>query len=298
MQNNLAAIFPSYQLFSELPNNMIDNNVYTFELPNEQWFQVNKNEVSKRDYALLTSLYPEAKITFSTADSVSGRWLQFLRGIGAPPVKEGTEIRIIQLAITGDTFQQSDLVEAVKLFFEDALQLVFLSDYSILLIEQKSTYIQTSEDFASFLVALESDFFIKGKIYIGKFHPIDRKSPAIYTSEKEWFSQGLAFQHAERIYTLESTFPILLTKQMSEDLKQMIVQEILLPTEYDLELLQTVQAFFENGFNASITAKKLHIHRNTFNYRLTKFQEITGVSVRNFDGALIAYCASLLAKND
>lgn len=296
MKKNLVSIFPSYRLLSELPEDKINNNVYTFKLPNEQWFQVNKSEVSERDYALLSSLYTEASITFSTDDSVSGRWLQYLRGVGAPPIKEGTEIRIIQLEISDEKFQQPDLTKAVHMFFEDAMQLVYVSNHRILLIEQKSTYIQTADDFASFLVALESDFFIKGKIYIGKFHPINLKRPAIYTSEKEWFTQGLALQHAERIYTLESTFPILLTKQMSENLKQMIVQEILLPTEFDLELLHTVQAFFENGFNASITSKKLHIHRNTLNYRLTKFQEITGVSIRNFDGALIAYCASLLAK--
>ena len=78
---------------------------------------------------------------------------------------------------------------------------------------------------------------------------------------------------------------------------RIIRKEILNPIEYDMELLQTVHQFFENGFNASVTAKKLHIHRNTFHYRLTKFQDITGISVRSFDGALIAYCASLIANN-
>ncbi|MEK3973480.1 PucR family transcriptional regulator [Psychrobacillus sp. FSL K6-1267] len=296
MRKDLSVIFPSYQLFSEYPNNK-DNNFLTFhDAPNNQWIQINKDEVSSRDYALLSSFYTVVDLTFPTNYSLSEKWIRFLHGSGELPIEAGTELRIIQLVIKNSDFLNEDLTKAVQLFFEDAVQLVFISNDNALLIEQKSTYVQSTEDLASFIFALESDFFIKADLFVGKFNTVNEQTPSRYTLEREWFSNGIVNYYPGRIYTLENIFPTILIKEMSESLRQIIHQEVLIPIEFDTELLQTVQAFFENGFNASITSKKLHIHRNTLHYRLSKFQEITGISVRDFDGALIVYCASLLVN--
>jgi sugar diacid utilization regulator len=257
--------------------------------------KIDKTEVSDRDYALLSSLFTEVKPNSSVNNSISEKWLQFLYGNGLAPLIEETDIRVIQLHFKTYDGKESDLEEAFKAFFDDSMHLVIISSQSAILIEEKSSYAQTIEDFSSFIVALESDFFIKLKIYIGKFHSTDTLFPNHYSTEKEWFLTGLSRNRAERIYTMENLFPIILIDQLSKDMKHIIRKEILNPIDYEVELLQTVQLFFENGFNASVTAKKLHIHRNTLQYRLTKFQDITGISVRNFDGALVAYCASLIA---
>lgn len=87
-----------------------------------------------------------------------------------------------------------------------------------------------------------------------------------------------------------------LTSQMTDDTKELLQSEILQKIQEDDTLLHTVRTFFEQGLNASTTAKALHLHRNTLLYRLAKFQELTGINIRQFDGALAVYMASSLSK--
>lgn len=295
MYNDLFTVFPSIQLLSEYPTQYSERQYIFQNKYTNNWLKIDKTEVSDREYALLSSLFTEVKPNSSVNNSISEKWLQFLYGNGLAPLNEDADIRVIQLHFKLYDGKKSDLEEAFKAFFDDSMHLVIISSQSAILIEENSSYAQTIEDFSSFIVALESDFFIKLKIYIGKFHSTATLFPNHFSTEKEWFLTGLSKNPAERIYTMEKLFPLILIDQLSKDIKLIIHKEILNPIDFDIELLQTVQLFFENGFNASITAKKLHVHRNTIQYRLTKFQDITGISVRNFDGALVAYCASLIA---
>ncbi|MFJ5770933.1 PucR family transcriptional regulator [Psychrobacillus sp. NPDC093180] len=298
MSTNLATLFPSIELLSECPNL---NETYTYIFHNEKlncWMTIDKNEVSDREYALLCSLFQEVKPAGLTNESLAEKWIKFLHDKGPVPLKKDTEIRIIQLHFNVKEAIESHLEEAVKLFFDDAMRLIFISSEDAVLIEEKSSYIHTLDDFSSFIVALESDFFITVKMYIGKFHPTTQPFASHFITEQKWFFKGLSRNRAEQIYSMQNTFPFILIDQISEELKQIIHKEILEPIEYDMELLQSVQLLFENGFNASVAAKKLHVHRNTLQYRLSKFQVVTDINVRNFDGALVAYCASLIAMEE
>lgn len=62
----------------------------------------------------------------------------------------------------------------------------------------------------------------------------------------------------------------------------------------DKEILDTAKAFIECGLNASAASRMLYIHRNTFNYRLKKFIEITKIDVRLVNNAFLVYL--LLSK--
>jgi DNA-binding PucR family transcriptional regulator len=47
----------------------------------------------------------------------------------------------------------------------------------------------------------------------------------------------------------------------------------------------TAKAFIDAGLNATRAAVKLYVHRNTFNYRLDKFIEQTGLDIRDYHHA-------------
>jgi sugar diacid utilization regulator len=293
---NLMTFFPSLQFLSEYPTELNEDD-YTFHNPQSNtWISIRKTEVTKREHALLSSIYTEIKSRTAVNDLTSTKWLNFLESAGPSPLNEEESVRIIQLYFKENNINEADITEACQAFFGDSMQLLFISSQCAYLIEKQSTYLCTVEDFSSFIAALESDFYSKARLYIGKFQPVNSHFPQHFSTEKNWFLNSMERHRAERIYTMENSFPFHLIQEMSEDMKHVLVKEILVPIDYDLELLQTVQLFFENGFNASITAKKLHIHRNTLQYRLAKFHNITGIPVRQFDGALVAYCASLIAE--
>ncbi len=55
------------------------------------------------------------------------------------------------------------------------------------------------------------------------------------------------------------------------------------------EVLYTVRKFIENNMNSSSTSKKLFMHRNTLNYRIDNFIELTKINVKTFKGANAIY---------
>ncbi|MBB4823399.1 putative DNA-binding protein (UPF0251 family) [Sporosarcina luteola] len=292
MLAQLMTLFTSMELRSEKPS-AVHSSKYVFEYL-DQWIVVDKKEVSSREYALLSSLLKE--VAGPSGSTLTDEWIQYLKGNGDVPIRVETEIRITQLFFEKPTTPLREVEEAVHAFFEDNIRLLPLSSQQALLVEKVSSYIQSEEDYLSFAAALESDFFIKTKLYIGKFHQADYTFPSFFKQEEELFSKGLTLLPDQQILTVESIFPSLLVQELPDHLHSVLLSQVVDPISHDTELLKTIRTFFENGFNASITAEKLHIHRNTLQYRLNKFQEKTGIAVRNFEGALIAYYASLLAN--
>ncbi|MBQ7995781.1 MAG: helix-turn-helix domain-containing protein [Bacilli bacterium] len=57
--------------------------------------------------------------------------------------------------------------------------------------------------------------------------------------------------------------------------------------EVSRELLQTAFVFLRCGLNATLASEKLIIHRNTFNYRLAKFIDKTGLDIRDYHNAAL-----------
>ncbi len=55
----------------------------------------------------------------------------------------------------------------------------------------------------------------------------------------------------------------------------------------DHELLLTAGTYLRCGLDASLSAKELFIHRNTFNYRLNSFIEETNLDIRDYHNALL-----------
>ncbi|GKV57600.1 hypothetical protein NCCP2222_35470 [Sporosarcina sp. NCCP-2222] len=291
MLAQLMTLFTSMELRSEKPS-AVHSSKYVFEYE-DRWLVVDKKEVSSREYALLSSLLKE--VARPVGNTMAYEWIQFLKGQGDVPMQAGRDIRITQLFFEKPTTPLREVEEAVHAFFEDNIRLLPVSSQLAFLVEKVSTYIQTDEDYLSFAAALESDFFIKTKLFIGKFHQADSTFPAFFKQEEDLFTKGLSLLPDQQILTVESIFPSLLIQELPDHLHSVLQCQVVEPVSHDTELLKTVRTFFENGFNASVTAEKLHIHRNTLQYRLSKFQEKTGITVRNFDGALIAYYASLLA---
>lgn len=64
----------------------------------------------------------------------------------------------------------------------------------------------------------------------------------------------------------------------------------------DEEIMVTIESFIYANQNISETAKKLFIHRNTLNYRLDRFKQMTGYDVRDFQDALVIQLFLLLDK--
>jgi len=54
--------------------------------------------------------------------------------------------------------------------------------------------------------------------------------------------------------------------------------------EHDTELLATLQSFLTHHGSTTETAEAMHLHRHTVGYRLTRVQEVSGLSPYETDG--------------
>ena len=55
----------------------------------------------------------------------------------------------------------------------------------------------------------------------------------------------------------------------------------------DKDLLNTAKYYLKANMNSVLASKYLYVHRNTFDYRLNKFKEITKLDIKNYKNALI-----------
>ncbi|WP_166462438.1 hypothetical protein [Psychrobacillus vulpis] len=79
MSTDLVALFPSIELLSKCP---VVNESYIYIFHNENsncWMTINKNEVSDREYTLLSSVFPEVKQTIPWASAEPPPALRFVR---------------------------------------------------------------------------------------------------------------------------------------------------------------------------------------------------------------------------
>ena len=54
----------------------------------------------------------------------------------------------------------------------------------------------------------------------------------------------------------------------------------------DTDLIECINAFFNNNLNISETSRNAFLHRNTLLYRIEKIYAKTGLNIRNFDDAI------------
>jgi len=58
-------------------------------------------------------------------------------------------------------------------------------------------------------------------------------------------------------------------------------------SKVDYEILETVGTYLRCGLDGLGAARRLGIHRNTFNYRMSKFIELTNLDIRDYHNALL-----------
>lgn len=81
-----------------------------------------------------------------------------------------------------------------------------------------------------------------------------------------------------------------------ERTKQDLAAHLLSPLDHEPDLLATLLVFFDSDCNASTTATRLSIHRNTLGYRFDKIASRTGLDPRHFDHAVQIRLALLLRQ--
>ncbi|MCS0673162.1 CdaR family transcriptional regulator [Cytobacillus firmus] len=138
---------------------------------------------------------------------------------------------------------------------------------------------------------------------------IDHISGATGTTYQHYEKVEKSYQEALQVLRLKEQFPeeihhvysyqqlgifryldAILEKKRLEPYEHPAIEKL---KKYDLEhrtnLLTTLEAFIDHDSNVNETAKKLHIHMNTLNYRLKRITDIGEVDLKNTNTKLSLY---------
>lgn len=98
----------------------------------------------------------------------------------------------------------------------------------------------------------------------------------------------------ESIHYYDAIELIALLKTVSVPMKERLSKRVL--AGLNDQLIDTLEAFFENDIVIGATADALAIHRHTLTYRLRKVKELTTLDPVRFQDALLFYIAIILRK--
>lgn len=290
MLKNLKSLFPT-AISTDNPLFVTEQGLYWFKEENH-FLGIPMSDISEEQLTLLTTLFETVQTNQLHLSGTAKAWHSFLFLEGTIPAIT-KPVRFIQLQINQ---KELGVEDAIQEFFHDALSFVWLDENNAIIIEEKADVSLHEDELNSISTTLENDFYIKPKFYIGKF----RQEPIVlkeaFQLERQLFGKGRTLLSQERVYTFEKLFPVTLANDLPGDALTLLEQDVSKILLEDPELLQTLEVFLEYNFNASLAAKKLYVHRNTLQYRLDKFSDKTGISLKSFQNAFTVYLACLLAK--
>ncbi|AQP54482.1 hypothetical protein CBF34_01655 [Vagococcus penaei] len=246
-----------------------------------QWFHIPLKDLSKSEIKLLHSLSPDAHQT-NVLEIHS--WYRFLFQ-HEHIMPEDTAYRIIQVKLHQKSDDANDWLTHFANLFNAIEDYFFINETEALLIEKNSTIHYELSDIEGMILTLQSDFSVKPNVFIGNFHQKNDTFRNFFIEEQTIFTQ---YQQKES--TIFSFQTIALNYLTSNSITQSFTMQALKQTlQLDDDLTTIVKTLWQEKGNLTSTAKKLYIHRNTLQYRLDKFYERTGLSLKNMDDLAICY---------
>ena len=175
---------------------------------------------------------------------------------------------------------QEELSEELILFFEalsDNYTIKEITD-NVITILDNDYYTEEPIDLESFQNLLIEDFDSLVTIMI---------EPYVETEfELSHDLKSFIKELPHGVYYFDDVITYIVLKNNS-DLKRKV--KAFIQSKIKPDILHTVREFIENNMNSSQSAKKLYMHRNTLNYRIDNFIELTHINVKTFKGANAIY---------
>ncbi len=295
MLKKLLSIYQDSILLPNIPTNQSEKYFYFYSETENLWIGIPKTVVSDKELKLLKTLFSLVEFHGSNLAPVAKEWYDFLFLDSPPPTHyTGSNLRFIQFYINGMDANQMEIESALKGFFTEEVLIIWENEHQGIVIEEKRQISLSEEELISMTETIESDFYVKISFFIGKPHVFPNQLRAKFLQEKEYFLFAVNNLSNPNIYTFERVFPAFLAYYLPVELRKKASQEIIGVFNEDPEMFSTIKVFLENNLNASLTAKKLYIHRNTLQYRIDKFTEKTGIGLKDFYGAFTVFLACFL----
>lgn len=249
------------------------------------YYQLDPQRLSQREALLLQLLMGETGIAPET-----NPWRAFLRGQThqAPSVPE-----TIQFFYIDHQFPLS--TEMTEMFLEllsGVVALVPFSDHRTIVVIEEGVTDEVYQLLQSLIPTMESDFTMRLTASLGNCWQglTAEEITALFAEEEELVrayheasDQGTCYHFSSLLiwsFQANRSYPAIHRK-----LSQLIHQQ--------KEMQDVIQALWKHGGNLVQTAQELYIHRNSLQYKLDKFHQLSGLNLKQLDDLASCYLLTM-----
>ncbi len=275
----LQAIYPQAQLH---PLPAEDENYFSIAAP-DGFLWIPLTALSENEKKLLALLSVNKEVN----DNASHHpWYPALFLEKATPVTEG-EFRMIQVEFHGTyDLLSSDWNKEIRNMLPEVVDSFFVTEKYGILIEKKNQAVLTLAELEGLFLALDGDFSMYTRLFVGPFHAFDADFTQLFKEEEQLFSKFLTSNVQAKCGDLSMATIPYLADQFGKT--SYLLQE-LHEHWFDEDLTESIAALWKNQGNVSSAAKDLFMHRNTLQYKIDKFQVKTGLNLKNMDDLFFSY---------
>ncbi|MCZ2258457.1 PucR family transcriptional regulator [Sporosarcina sp. G11-34] len=296
MISQLRKIYPSLLIYAEGTDNL--NHHY-------KWFVTDANvvigihekEVTPKDSLLLATFLSPYSIEFPILTAEEQRWQKVIH-ITEPNAEMvftlDNPYRFIYFSINKNQITPILFKSAIQELFGKQVPILWENEHQGIIIEELSTH-EESTSYEQIIDILMSDLYVKIKFYVGPFQK-DLKDVNQYYQSITGATKKVFTYSNKTVVTYIDAVPYLLIDQTEQGIRKKMSETVLQEYINDAETLKMIETFVQCNLNISETAKELHMHRNSLQYRLDRFLEKTGIDIRQFHQAMTVYLALLARK--
>ncbi|MFT9427434.1 MAG: helix-turn-helix domain-containing protein [Sporolactobacillus sp.] len=275
--DQLQTIFPELRI-SQTPFIPSGNSLYFHH--GAYYMAIPTHNLSEHDRQLLTCfVHPEA-LPHCAANARS--WYDVLVH-GKEPSRSllGQNVQFILFHLDKGLDQdvRGDWRSTLEAFFDDSAAFLYLNASEGVIIERQAT--RDASELEAIANTLTNDFAVACHFQMGLRYRVTSEIRKIYEQQKQLFAST-----TQTVSTVEASLVQILRPQLKES---QLIREVKALLREDNHWAALIRALWDQQGNISLAAKHLYMHRNTLQYRMEKFYELTGISLREMDGLVLAY---------
>lgn len=269
-----------------------------FATENDEIFGIRNDELTSKDVSLLTTFLSPYNVKFPTPTEVERNWREIIFSSVLKKEdnnwKPSNPFRFVYFAFNKNQIEPVLFKDAIEALFDKQVPILWESEHEGFIIEQQMME-EESISYEQIIDILMSDLYVKINFFVGPYKKDIIELTPHYNSLTNVAKRVFLYTN-KSVVTYVEAIPFILTKQTEEGLRLDISKTILQEYINDEETIKMIETFFNCNLNLSETAKILHLHRNSLQYRLDRFVEKTGIDIRQFHDAKTVSLALLARK--
>ncbi|CRH92135.1 Leucine-rich protein [Chlamydia trachomatis] len=274
---DITAIFPSARRVSQ-PKGKDEKNYLA--LPDGHWIEIDKGELTAREEALLSLFTP------AIPPKTSSPWAEYLVWEKGTVPKSVKKIQFLHVRTWKQT--SDDWLDMMAELLPNTLGRFQFPDGNLIFVLDQEQGLAIYDILSESIQALEIDFDVRLTCFLGQiWQEADQKAwPSLFQAEQQLFARWQESYNQTTVLTFSKLFLWGQTKGEFSPVLANHLRNLILEQD---QLTEIILALWEESAVATKAAQKLYLHRNTLQYRLEKWHELTGLQLKELTDLTLCY---------